>query len=210
MQPRNIILAIAGLAVLGVLALLLLEVSGDSEPDLSAEKRAKALAEYERRKAMTDRMADRLPTSGDRSSQQRPKPSESRRRPSANERVERMRPPSRGGRPSGSRFGRRGGDGETAADPRRASKDGKEADPMKVRMTEATRFYDKGNYPAAQEVALEILEKDPGNIKMLRVAVSTLCATGDVDRAVRYLNQLPAGDQNQMRKRCEKWGAELE
>jgi hypothetical protein len=44
---------------------------------------------------------------------------------------------------------------------------------------------------------------------MLRIAVSTACIMGDVDKARRYNEILPAADQEQMRARCSKFGLEL-
>ena len=206
MQARNITIVLAGLVVLGVVGVLLFQVRGDANPQLSEEKRARALAEYQRRQAATppSRRAAPPPTAHrprkwptkkeEEEEESRPAPVRERRLP------QRRLPQHKIERPQVDR-----------PRPNVAAKKGDDDDnPVKARMMEATGFYDKGDYPAAQEVALEVLEKDPRNIKMLRVAVSTLCATGDVDRAAVYLERLPAGDKKQMMRRCRKWGAELD
>lgn len=205
MQSRNIILGIVGAAVLGALVLLLLEVRGDSKPDLSAEKRARALAEYRRRAAKSQSEAVK-PPSATQSKGSSPARTRERRLPRPPTRIERPRALGRERRPSPSRTARR----PDLARPEIEAPAGDESDPAKKRMTEATQFYDQGNYPAAQEVALEVLKKDPNNVKMLRVAVSTLCATGEVEKASKYLRLLPSRDRSQMKRRCKKWGAEFE
>lgn len=205
MQARNIVLGIVGAAVLGVLVLLLLEVRGNSKPEISEEKRARALAEYRRHAGASQGEAVKMPSEplpkGSRPVPTRerrlPKPPKRAERPHALEREGRAPPPFRENRSDKTR-------------PEIAKPGDDDSNPTQQRMTEATQLYDRGNYPAAQELALEILKKDPNNVKMLRVAVSTLCATGDVDKAGTYLRMLPSRDQNQMKRRCKKWGAELE
>jgi hypothetical protein len=83
-------------------------------------------------------------------------------------------------------------------------------DDLKARMDAAHRLFDTGEYPAAEEAALAILEGSPRNVKMLRIVVSTACAMGNVERAKEYYAQLPSKDQEQMRKRCKKWTVDLE
>jgi hypothetical protein len=80
---------------------------------------------------------------------------------------------------------------------------------LKGSMEEATRLFDRGDYPGAEEAAIAILELHPRNIRMLRIIVSSACAAGNVERAKEYFDQLPARDQEQMRKRCDKWGVSL-
>lgn len=191
--------------MLGVLVLLLLEVRGDSKPDISEEKRARALAEYRRRAAKSQSEAVK-PPSATQPKGSSPARTRERRLPRPPKRIERPRALERERRPSPSRTER----SPDVPRPEIAGQDDDESNPVKKRMTEATQFYDQGNYPAAQEVALEVLKKDPNNVKMLRVAVSTLCATGDVEKAGTYLRLLPSRDRGQMKRRCKKWGAELE
>ena len=69
--------------------------------------------------------------------------------------------------------------------------------------------YDHGDYQTAQAKALEVLADSPRNIKMLRVVVSTSCMFGDMARARELSARLPRKDQEDMKKRCKRFGEEL-
>ena len=71
---------------------------------------------------------------------------------------------------------------------------------------EANRMYDRQDYEGAMNKALEILQTEPGDIRMLRVIVSSACQLGDADKAKQYWSQLPPHDQNQMNRRCQRFG----
>lgn len=71
---------------------------------------------------------------------------------------------------------------------------------------EANRLYDRQDFEAAMEQAAKVLEKSPGDVRMLRVMVSAACQMGDADKAQRYWNELPPHDQNQMTRRCQRYG----
>ena len=71
---------------------------------------------------------------------------------------------------------------------------------------EANRLYDKMDYPAAMEKALSVLQQQPGDVRMLRVVVSAACQLGEADKAKQYWEQLPPHDQNQMTRRCQRYG----
>jgi hypothetical protein len=71
---------------------------------------------------------------------------------------------------------------------------------------EANRLYDKMDYEGALQKALAVLEKEPGDIRMMRVVVSASCQLGDADKAKQYWQQLPPHDQNQMTRRCQRFG----
>ncbi|HTM21019.1 MAG TPA: hypothetical protein VL172_10940 [Kofleriaceae bacterium] len=77
------------------------------------------------------------------------------------------------------------------------------------KMADATASYDSGDYQAAQEKALAILESSPRNIKMLRIAVSTSCMFGDLAKAKELNARLPKAQQEQMRRRCKKNGGDI-
>ncbi len=72
-------------------------------------------------------------------------------------------------------------------------------------MTESNKAYDRGDYDGARSLAMKLLGKDPGNIRMLRVVVSSSCIMGDADVATQYYSRLPAGDQAQMADRCSRY-----
>lgn len=71
---------------------------------------------------------------------------------------------------------------------------------------EANRLYDKMDFEGALEKARSVLEKAPGDIRMLRIAVSAACLLGDSDKAKRYWLELPPHDQEQMTRRCQRFG----
>lgn len=75
---------------------------------------------------------------------------------------------------------------------------------------EANRLYDKQDFDGALATAMKILEKEPGDVRMLRVAVSSACQLGDADKAKAYYAQLPPHDQSQMARRCSRMNITFE
>lgn len=80
---------------------------------------------------------------------------------------------------------------------------------LEDRMDEANALYDRADYIGAKEAALVILEEQPDNVRMLRIAVSVACMMGSVDEAHDYYGRLPERDQRQMARRCKKYGVEF-
>ena len=72
-------------------------------------------------------------------------------------------------------------------------------------MEETNRFYDRADYESALQAALKVLERTPGNVRMLRVIVSSSCIMGDPDKASMYWRQLPEADRAQMSARCARY-----
>jgi len=77
------------------------------------------------------------------------------------------------------------------------------------KMTEANRLYDRGDYEAAAQMAKEVLKAQPQNVKVLRIAASTACILGDSNEARVYYDQLPERDQQQIARRCRRYGIEF-
>ncbi|MEJ7599610.1 MAG: tetratricopeptide repeat protein [Kofleriaceae bacterium] len=77
---------------------------------------------------------------------------------------------------------------------------------MQAAMDEANRAYDRQDYDEAKELANRLLAKDPGNVRMRRVLVSTACMQGDPTEAQKHFDLLPAdGDARQvMQIRCKR------
>jgi hypothetical protein len=73
-------------------------------------------------------------------------------------------------------------------------------------MDEVNRLYDRSDYDGAQQGALRVLERMPGNVRMLRVVVSSACMMGEPDKAQKYWLELPAHDRAQMTTRCARFG----
>ena len=72
-------------------------------------------------------------------------------------------------------------------------------------MTESNKAYDRGDFDGARSLAMKLLGKDPSNIRMLRIVVSSSCIMGDADVATQYWSRLPPGDQAQMADRCSRY-----
>jgi len=71
-------------------------------------------------------------------------------------------------------------------------------------MREANKAFDAGDYARAIEIAQKVLAKSPGNVRMLRVIVSSACLDGDDKTAQQYYSQLAPNskDRADMRTRC--------
>lgn len=70
----------------------------------------------------------------------------------------------------------------------------------------ANKAYDRQDFDEAISIATKVLEKDPTNVRMLRVMVSANCIAGDSAVAQENYVKLPAFDRNQMRIRCDRYG----
>ena len=73
------------------------------------------------------------------------------------------------------------------------------------RLLEANKLYDRGDYENARQLAIQLLAEAPGNVKLLRVVVSSACILGDPEMAQKYVTELPPLDRSQMADRCAKF-----
>jgi hypothetical protein len=73
-------------------------------------------------------------------------------------------------------------------------------------MDEANKAYDRGDFDEARTIAGRVLAGQPGNVRMLRVVVSSACIDGDAATAQNHFARLPPADQAQMRTRCARYG----
>ncbi len=73
-------------------------------------------------------------------------------------------------------------------------------------MLQANKLYDRHSYDEARQLALKLLDRQPGTVRMLRVVVSSSCILGDAEMAQKYWLQLPDFDRGQMSTRCERFG----
>ena len=53
-------------------------------------------------------------------------------------------------------------------------------------MAEANRAYDQGDFDEAKQIAQKVLTKAPGNVRMLRIVVSSECIAGDATEAQKH------------------------
>lgn len=70
----------------------------------------------------------------------------------------------------------------------------------------ANKAYDRQDFDEASAIAGKILQKDPDNVRMLRVMVSSNCIGGDSGIAQQYYERLPKFDRDQMKQRCDRYG----
>ncbi len=76
-------------------------------------------------------------------------------------------------------------------------------------MDQANKAYDRQDYEEARAIAGKVLAKQPGNVRMLRIMVSSSCIDGDTAIAQKYYPQLPKFDRDQMKGRCDRYGVTL-
>jgi len=176
---RHVVLTASGLAVLGLGIYLFLEV-----------RSAPATAQVAT-KPTTARTTEVTPPTGD---DQEPGEKPSTRREA------RIPPPVRDVTPSGT-------SGTPAPQMPADSADGRKVDVDKdATMAEANKAYDRGDFDEAVVIAEKVLREDPKNVRMLRILVSSACIQGDSVVAQKHYLTLPAGDREQMRTRCGRYG----
>jgi hypothetical protein len=73
-------------------------------------------------------------------------------------------------------------------------------------MDAANKAYDRGDFEDAKAIAGRVLARNPTNIRMLRIMVSSSCVDGDNALAQAHFANLPPSDQEQMRVRCARSG----
>ena len=73
-------------------------------------------------------------------------------------------------------------------------------------MSEANKAYDHGEFDDAKVIALKVLAKDPTSVRMMRIVISAACIDGDGAEAQKHYVNLPAGDREQMKVRCARYG----
>jgi hypothetical protein len=110
---------------------------------------------------------------------------------------------------SGEAAGPRPGAGAVVREPPRGP-DGEPQDPAPYKldavMAEANKAYDRGDVDEARAIAQRVLKSWPGNVRMLRIVVSSSCIAGETAEAQAAYVQLPNPDREQMRTRCARYG----
>lgn len=76
-------------------------------------------------------------------------------------------------------------------------------------IVESNQAYDRGDYETALAVATEILDKQPDDVRTLRIATSSACIMGEAEKASVYYGRLPPRDQRQIARRCRRYGVEF-
>lgn len=70
----------------------------------------------------------------------------------------------------------------------------------------ANKAYDGQDFEQATAIAQKVLAKDPTNVRMLRILVSSNCIQGDSIIAQQAYEKLPKADREQMQTRCDRYG----
>lgn len=70
----------------------------------------------------------------------------------------------------------------------------------------ANKHYDAQDFDQATAIAGKVLAKDPNNVRMLRIMVSSNCIQGDSAVAQAHYERLPKFDRDQMKTRCDRYG----
>jgi hypothetical protein len=73
-------------------------------------------------------------------------------------------------------------------------------------MDQASKAYDRQDFDEARTIAGKVLAKQPNNVRMLRIMVSSSCIDGDSITAQKYYAMLPKFDRDQMKARCDRYG----
>ena len=77
---------------------------------------------------------------------------------------------------------------------------------LEMLMSEANKAYDEQDFERARAIAGKLLVKQPENVRMLRIMVSSSCIQGDSAVAQQYYDKLPKADREQMKTRCDRYG----
>jgi hypothetical protein len=74
-------------------------------------------------------------------------------------------------------------------------------------LDEANRAYDRSDYDQAKSIAVKLLRKNPGSVRLMRIVVSSSCMMGESSSAVAQMYRgLPEADRAQMKLRCDRYG----
>lgn len=197
-QVPKIVLSAVGVGVLCLIGLLLIEINSSPASAVPEDELARARAAHARLQ------------SGAASAPVRPLDVDPSARPEVRQRDDEPAEPEPRARPSRAPARPPAVIDRAAPRPQVTIAGRDEKKPLEIRMDKVNGAYDRGNYLDAHEAALEVLEDQPRNVRMLRVAVSTSCILGEVDRASELYQRLPPGDQAAMAKRCsEQYGIQL-
>jgi hypothetical protein len=202
---RYMVLAATGVAVLGALVILLVEVRASPEIEIPETALAEARARYQRNQTVRERAIADTP------SMPIPTPAASRRPPPARPAPEpaTMPTPPPGLPPIETLTPE-----ETAVvgDERMARlREREEMRPeIRERREVVRQYYDEGNYELALREARALIPDAPTNRYVLRVAVTSACALGDKTTADEFYSQLFRDeDRRIVRVRCSRYGVEF-
>lgn len=208
MSVRSIILTAMTISVAGALALLFAEAGETPEADVSERALKRAKQRHARAQSGAPATARESSRPPDQMKQWKPPDPEQ----AAAKRT--IRSPDTSalmkarGTPS-PRSGDSDRPGLRVPAKRPASADADSAE-LQSQMREVNRLYDRRDYEGALAAAKEMLAVKPGNVRMLRVVVSSACVMGNEEEARASYKQLPPRHQRQMARRCSRYGVDME
>ena len=207
MPFRSIILTVLALIVVGALVLLFAEASESPDVDISEPALERARQRHERATTRAPSAAPTTPQTGPMKAWKRPtKTSVTDEETGAARRADTsLLSQSSNLRPEAKRGGR-----STLRVPEKtrlgAEPENEDDAEIQARMSDVNRFYDRRDYESALAEAKKILAVKPGNVRMLRVVVSSACIMGDESEAAKHYELLPPRHQQQMERRCSRYG----
>lgn len=208
MQTKHIILSASALVILIALFVLFFKVQASPAADIPAEALAQARQRHERARAARGALAAAPATVQETHSLSKPEPAGEPSVPPP--RIEPAEPGMDDREPYMGDSPRDMPKLPPGIEPTGPLKESLERS-MRLRegLSEANRLYDSKDFEGAVAKAKEMLAEAPGNVRMLRVIVSSACMMGDTAMAKEYQEKLPPHDQRQMQTRCARHGIEL-
>lgn len=202
MPFRAIIFTVMTLTVVGGLILLFAAAGDPPAPDISEQALDRARARHQRSKSRVEPAPSRSAPTGDMPRWKSADKSESKNDSAPSRKVDTSMLP----RPKKSTDSARPSLRVPARHPGSESED---AD-LQSRMRDINRMFDRRDYETALAEAKEVLKEKPGNVRMLRVVVSSACMMGNEPEARSHYDQLPPRHQRQMQRRCSRYGVSFE
>lgn len=90
------------------------------------------------------------------------------------------------------------------------SRDSDDGADDEVEIDDVREPFDSGQFMAALELAEAYLENDPDQAYIRRVAVTSACATGEIETALDYYEEMNDRDQRTSEHRCGRYNIDLE
>ncbi len=192
MQPRSIILSVAGAAVLVAFFMVILDSQGARSAEVDDGELDNAMSAYKRGASSTD-VPEAPASSATRIKTPRIPQARARKRPATSDDSSDSKPET-----------------YTAPPPEVESEVFDAKVDLKNKMNEANRLYDRADYQGAREAALAVLASNEFNVRMKRIVVSSSCIMFEEGPAREHFSDLPARDQRQMARRCKRYGIEFD
>jgi hypothetical protein len=91
----------------------------------------------------------------------------------------------------------------------RVPTDAHEADVEDI-VSRALQAYDRGDLEAARAAGLEVLAREPRDLRILRLLVDIACIEGEQTEAQAHFSALPDRDRVDLVPKCQRYGITLD